>query len=280
MTIKFKCEKCGARFQVDDSKAGKKAKCPCGNVFEVPASSAEYFIHKPTPTPTQNARYQRINAQLQRERGMPIYAGPMWTYADEEVVLRDPRETARRVFVLWAVSIRGEGVSREELWNEFIDYDTVWPYASPAEQDFLADPAPDPDLAGNLVWRLESMWVLMWALGHIPQLNWPEGMCDTKRLIGLVAPVRNDPSFVMQAKMRAKNEILDQQELITRIHWAMRDAYLNQRQIPANLNWKQPSKWIPAAPNVVGRLVEERHHVLNWLVGFGNAEWDDVDTPT
>jgi hypothetical protein len=27
-------------------------------------------------------------------------------------------------------------------------------------------------------------------------------------------------------------------------------------------------------------VVAERHHALNWLVCFGDADWDDVDTPT
>jgi hypothetical protein len=27
-------------------------------------------------------------------------------------------------------------------------------------------------------------------------------------------------------------------------------------------------------------VIQERHHALNWLVRFEDAEWDDVDTPT
>lgn len=280
MTIKFKCEKCGRKYGVDDAMAGKQAKCLCGNSFTVPENSDDFFVHSPTVSPHQSARYERINAMLQNERGVPVFPGPLWTYDEADVVLRDPQEVARRVFVLWAVSLRGEGISKQELWGEFLKKRDIWPYASPEEKRFLNESRPNPDEAQNLVWRLESMWILAWALGHLPALPWPDGMCDTRRLMELIAPARDDPAFVSQAKLRDKSEILDAQETTMRLHWAIRDAHLNQRRIAANLDWKNPTEMIDAAPTMAGRLIEERHYVLNWLVCFGNADWDDVDTPT
>ncbi len=35
-----------------------------------------------------------------------------------------------------------------------------------------------------------------------------------------------------------------------------------------------------APAGLEGGVVFERHHALNWLTRFGDAEWDDVETPT
>jgi hypothetical protein len=280
MTIRFKCDRCGERFSAEDHEIGAQVMCLCGKAITVPNSSDGFFSRSPDMTSGQEARFERINATLRKERRVPIYSGPLWTYDEAGVVLREPREVARRVFVLWAVSLRGEGISREELWSEFLDRQLVWPWASPNEKLFLDDVALDLDEAQNLVWRIESMWVLLWALGKLPDLLWPDSMCDTRHLMDLVLPARDDPAFVEHARLRPKSELLDAQELTMRLHWTIRDAWLNQRLIPSNLNWKTPSEMIVPVPTIVGRLIEERHYALNWLVGFGNQEWDDVQTPT
>ncbi|HEX6611164.1 MAG TPA: DUF4272 domain-containing protein [Hyphomicrobiaceae bacterium] len=48
-----------------------------------------------------------------------------------------------------------------------------------------------------------------------------------------------------------------------RYHWAVRDASINGRPSPADLD-----------PGIV----MERHHALNWLIGYIDA--DDVTTDT
>ena len=60
--------------------------------------------------------------------------------------------------------------------------------------------------------------------------------------------------------------MLDQADLIYRLHWCVVDARLrNQPEPPADL---QPG------------VVYERHYALNWLRGYHNADWDDVSTDT
>ncbi|MEM7315831.1 MAG: DUF4272 domain-containing protein [Planctomycetota bacterium] len=63
-----------------------------------------------------------------------------------------------------------------------------------------------------------------------------------------------------------------------RLHWALRDATINDHPMPENLDWKQPDRMVPISPNM--GVVAERHKALNWICGFGDYDWDDVDTPT
>lgn len=67
-----------------------------------------------------------------------------------------------------------------------------------------------------------------------------------------------------------------------RIHWAIRDAYLNHGGIiPEDLDWSGDYNAVHVNMSEAVGVVEQRHYSLNWLINFMNPEtWDDVDTPT
>ena len=62
-------------------------------------------------------------------------------------------------------------------------------------------------------------------------------------------------------------QILDEADLIYRLHWAVRHADLNGRPIPLPLNRD---------------MVMERHHALNWLIVPREEPypWDEIPTDT
>jgi hypothetical protein len=231
-----------------------------------------------------NARQrQRANRSLEllKNRGVPVYAGPLVVDDDEEVVLQSPQNVARRTLVLWAVALRGEGIPQQEALGliEGLDLrDSV----SPEERRFLQDDDPDPAESQKLVWRLESIWVLLWALGYIDELNWPSGMCEVSRVVEILKPQESNPAFIAASKLRSKAEILDAQDLIMRIHWAIRDALLHRGGIiPDDLDWSEDFVAVYVSMSAAVGVVEQRHHTLNWLVNFLEPEnWDHVDTPT
>ncbi|MEQ8790639.1 MAG: DUF4272 domain-containing protein [Pirellulaceae bacterium] len=228
----------------------------------------------------QHQRAARSLEQLKR-RHVPAYSGPLMVDDDEEVRLQNAQEVARRTLVLWAVELRAEGMPQKEAL-ELIDQLDLWDSVSAEEKRFLEDDAPDPDECQALVWRLESIWVLLWALGYIDELDWPGGMCDVPKLVKILKPLESDPQFITGAKLRSKADILDAQDLIMRIHWAVREAYLRGGGIvPDDLDWSHDSDWIPVSMSAAIGVVEQRHYTLNWLVNFLDPEdWDHVDTPT
>ena len=230
------------------------------------------------PTERQVERAERSKALL-RGRQVPIYPGPLYLADDEEVALRDGPDVVRRMLALWAVVLRAEGMPREEALG-LIDRAKLWDAVSPKETQFLQDTAPDPTSCEVLVWRLESLWVLLWALGRIRTLVWPRGMCDVPRLVELMRPYDDDTGLAAAGTLRPKSEILDAQDLIMRIHWAVRDAWLADRMIPAGLDWSADDDPVPIATCPAVGVVEQRHHTLNWLVRFLDADWDEVQTPT
>lgn len=228
----------------------------------------------------QRERALRSFAEMQK-RSVPVYFGPLFVEDDDEVQIQPPDEVARRTLILWAVELRAEGVPQEETLG-IIEQRDLWHSVSPSEKAFLENKSPSPDECRSLVWRLESIWVLMWALGYIESLDWPGDMCDVPRLAGLLSEFEDDAAFITSAKLRPTSEILDAQDLTMRIHWAIRDAYLHRGgMLPVGLDWSQDDDWVPVTLSVEVGVVEQRHYTLNWLVKFLDPEgWDDVDTPT
>jgi hypothetical protein len=234
-------------------------------------------VELPEREPAQEARYRRVLAELQR-RKVPTLSGALFIDDDAETTLREPAEVARRALVLSAVTYRADGGGRQRAL-ELIERESLWPHVSPQEQAFLRAEDTDPDLARTLLWRLEGLWVLVWALGDL-DLPWPAGFCDVPRLTSTVMGYEGRADFVGRAALRPKSEVLDALQLTLLQHWAVRDAFIHRRAIPADLDWSGGAAMMPVRGCPVTGVVAERHHALNWLVRFGDADWDDVDTPT
>lgn len=75
----------------------------------------------------------------------------------------------------------------------------------------------------------------------------------------------NIDDICSRINVRSKKEILDKADLIYRMDWACIDALMHGMNCPGEMN-----------PGVV----QARHKTLNWLIGWGNGDWDSVDTPT
>ena len=228
----------------------------------------------------QRERARRSLKQL-KQHGAPVYSGPLFVEDDDEAQLQTAQDVARRTLVLWAVELRAEGIPQQEA-RQLIEQLDLWESVSPKERAFLEDDDPDPDECQELVWRLESIWVLLWALGYIDELDWPAGMCNVPKLVGIMKDQEANPDFIAKARLRSKSEILDAQDLIMRIHWAIRDAHLHSDgTIPDGLDWSKNSERIQLAMSPAVGVVEQRHYTLNWLVMFLRPKsWDKVDTPT
>jgi hypothetical protein len=212
--------------------------------------------------PSAVARKERSDALL-CERGTPVLAGLPPVDADEEVLLRPAAEVARRAVALCAVAVRGEGLEQERA-VAFLKDRGLWEAASPAEQKFLSEAEPSEQDRIQFAWRYEGLWVMLWALGRIEALGWPDTICDVKRSVRTILDTPQD-EFIGGAKLRPAAEILDELDLIYRCHWATTDARAKKKE---------------AVPGVDAGVVQERHYALNWLTCYHDQEWDKVSTDT
>jgi len=209
-------------------------------------------------------RKQRSESILQIE-GVPFITHLPVIEGEEMAQMRSLEEVAWRAMALNIVAVKGEGLEQERVLEIIRQY-KLEHACTPKEREFIFNDEPSKHDRIQFTWRYECYWVLFWALSYIEELGRPDQICDVPRAVRVVIDRPTAEQFIADAKLRNVSEILDMADLIYRYDWACVDARLNERLAPAGLDCG---------------VVMERHHALNWLVGYADsAEWDDVSIDT
>jgi len=180
----------------------------------------------------------------------------------DKAKLRSADQVARRALALVVIANKGEGAD-QALVDKLVADLGVSADLTPKEKAFIRKTAATKHERLQFVWRYEALHVLLWSIGFVDKLDRPDKTVDVRSTVRIF--VENKRGLIARAKLRAATEILDAADLIYRYHWAVKDAQLNGRPPPAGLD---------------ADVVMERHHALNWLIGYAGQEWDDVSTDT
>ncbi|MBB4367427.1 hypothetical protein GGD63_000196 [Bradyrhizobium sp. cir1] len=198
-----------------------------------------------------------------RVEGVPFLATLPVIESTAEALKRSKEEVALRTLCLLFVAAKGEGLE-EELAERLLESYELRPHLTPEELAFVLDNSPSQHDRIQFTWKHEAAWTLLWALGFVAQLGKPAQICDVEFAARTMAE-RTTSEFIEDSVLRPIGDILDQADLIYRYHWAVRNAAMKGQQVPAGLD-----------PGVT----EERHHALNWLIGYQEQTWDHVTTDT
>jgi hypothetical protein len=200
-----------------------------------------------------------------RAHGVPYYKNPtaMFTDSESETTLRTKDQVVDRALSLLLVGLKSEGMSPAQLAKIDKSYHISSKF-TPDERAYVVASSPTEQQRTDANWRYEGLHVLLWALGYIPALAYPDRMCEVAPDVKIIHDL-TEAQFRQRAKLRSKKEILDQADLILRLDWACTEARLKKQPAPGELN---------------SDAVVERHHALNWLIKYGDQEWDDVSTDT
>ena len=198
-----------------------------------------------------------------KKLNVPINTHLPYIEDSSEALVRSKEEVALRTMALLIVAVKAEGLEQKIVDKLVKDYglSTV---LSPKERKFIEEPEPGQFDKTQFVWRYEAAWVLLWSLGYVQELAPPTAICDVPAAVAFMQQ-RSRDQFIKDAKLRSISEILDENDLIYRYHWAVVDARVNGLKIPEEIN---------------SSVVLERHYALNWLIGYMGQEWDDVSTDT
>jgi hypothetical protein len=233
---------------------------PWGNLLLGPGNQRGKGVTMEFKTASQ--RRERSTARLAKLNLTMAHALPP-TVADEESLLREPVEVARRAVALLGIALRAEGNPQPKVVR-FLQERGVVNALSLQEREFLQKSHPTEDESRKLTWRYEALWVLLWALGHADQVGPPGQQCDARRAMKIVSEAPRE-QFIDQAKLRPDAEILDELDFYYRAHWHV----VNARQTESVLN-----------PALCPDIIYERHCALNWLTTYMYQAWDDVQTDT
>ena len=232
----------------------------------LPESSPELSMAKNPET-----RKAQSIAKLQ-DRGIRYLDSLPVIEAADEARIRSAEEIARRA-IACLIAIQAACEQNDGNYSEAGAawcYDRLEQYGvtdeiTANERAIFADQGSEQDVI-NMVWKYEAYWTLLWALGIVERLDYPDHIIDCPFAIEAVARCANFDAFMATTRLRGIEEILDETDLIYRYHWACVDARLNEREMPAAL---------------LNSVVVERHAGLNWLIGaYGEDDWDNTPVHT
>ena len=198
-------------------------------------------------------------------KGIPVYANPnaLFVSAENETVLRTQDEVVDRAVALLYLGLKSEGLEQVHLDQMNTDY-AVSAKLSPREKEYAFADNPTQQQRTDANWRYESLHVLLWSLGYIDELAYPDQLCNVAHDVKIVYELGPD-AFREQAQLRSKREILDQADLVLCYDWACVSARVKNEDAPGGMD---------------SSVVYERHYALNWLIKYMDQEWDNVSTDT
>lgn len=182
--------------------------------------------------------------------------------SSSEVALRAEIDIVDRAYALLVTAVKGEGGDQEHLEKTVTakKIDSL----SPREKHIYQTETLDDQETSYSIWRYESLYTVLWALGIIDDLIYPNQICEVQAIVEkILHPSRTDVE--RSVKLRSKTEILDELDKTYRMNWACVDAQVKGEEVSGS---------------IVPSVVYERHYTLNWLTGHQNQDWDDVSTNT
>lgn len=208
------------------------------------------------------ARKRRSIERLKAE-GVPFIDWLPYVDPVDHIRLRTPEETARRAFCLFVVSMAADKQMTKVARQAVKDYGVEAHLTDRERTVIFGKPTQNQRVQAS--WAIEAAVPLLWHIGHVSELSRPDGVADVGRIVDDIEEM-GPTDFYAEATARTAWAVLDEADLIYRYHWAVRDAELNGRDPPGGLD---------------GGVVMERHHALNWLIGYADrADWDHVTTDT
>ena len=220
-------------------------------------------------TSTDGEKRKQKSISYLQDKGIPYIEGlPQLT----SIQLRSREEITKRAVALliviqYACDVAQEGdlkTSKEfvmELLNQFDVVESL----TMQERNFLNSEEPDEKEAIQIAWQYEAQWVLLWSIGLVNTLKFPREICDCHYAIKLVSDCSSFNEFYQKTKLRNAEEILDEADLIYRLHWACVHDRINAREATAGMHES---------------IVIERRRGLFWLINYKNEDWDCISMDT
>ena len=245
-------------------------------------SDLAYYMPVKQPVPADWAEEAPPESLARRDRSAALLESrhiyvPSWLPLLHERAAepgRTAEEVCRRAAALLIVSLysecrAGDHLSYEEgraFVEPIIQSYGAEEFFSPQERAYLDDPDSTQQTQIQYAWQYENLWVMEWALGLTDDLFWPDRICDVPGSVRLMKDCQTMEALLAAAHLRPRAELLEQADLIYRLHWACVDARV---------------MGMPAPQGLDAGVVMERHRALFWLAGCDEmCPWDDVDLST
>jgi hypothetical protein len=167
---------------------------------------------------------------------------------------------------LFAAVAAALGAPRDQI-VPWLQEHGLWSGLSPAESAFLVTQDEGPKTRIGFGWQSERLLILLWALGRIEKLPGSDMQCDTAQFQTILPPFADSSvsEFLGGATPLPEETLAARADELLYEHWQARNAALTGKQMPKGIDIE---------------IVQERHHAINWVIGYGALPWDEVTTDT
>ncbi len=179
--------------------------------------------------------------------------------------VRSAEEIARRSLALFGVVGLALDAPRLEIISWLRD-EGLWDELTPWELAYVSAEKPAERQTVIASWMSEALVVLLWALRKVETLPAPNEQCDTSLFQELLPPFADMPAaqFIAFAERRSDDALHEMAYEVMHLHWQARDAQIHSKPVP----------------HVDIEIIQERHHAINWVIGYDALPWDEVTTDT
>ena len=187
-------------------------------------------------------------------------------HADQRDRIRTAREIAARALALFGIVGLGLRAPREDV-VAWLKETGIWHDLSPWELRLVEAPAPTDRMMIDASWRSEALTMLLWTLAKIRELPPADIQCDTSLFQQILPPYAeiSEQQFLATATRRSDEELRLQAESCMNLHAEY---------------WAAARDGKPPRQPVDGGIIRERHHAINWVIGYEGLSWDLVTTDT
>lgn len=178
--------------------------------------------------------------------------------------VRSAQEIAKRALVLYAIFNISEDY--HENVQDWLTSKSLWDKLTPLELAYVTSISPTKQAQVNISWRSEAILVLLWALGAIEQMPPLFERCDHEEFLRILPPCVDTAvvQFIENATVRSEEELKSFEKILSDVHWEARDALINNRStLYCDIG-----------------IIQERHHAMNWIMGYKGQSWDNITTDT
>jgi hypothetical protein len=132
------------------------------------------------------------------------------------------------------------------------------------ERSFLDCESPDESSCQQNELLLESIWALLWALGHVPTLDYGQYCGENLKSLAPQVGDKNQSAieFSKEAELRCPEDIIQAEDLAYCLDWFAKQA---ERSGKSDLP-------------VRAYVIRKRRHALSWILS--KEAWDDVALDT
>ena len=196
------------------------------------------------PQLDESARRRRRTDAYCQMWVVPLIAGEAPVLVSGVVAVRTSVAVRARVLAFSLCALKGQGLSQHEVFA-MADALSIWDGLTVAESDFVLDPAPSAHELVQAAWRFEAVNVLLWAIGSVRHLAFPDTVVDSGGLTSSALGLKSADSL----RLRSEKELLDAADVARRL-----------RVVGAAVS-------PPPAGMLLGVLYE-RAFAFDWLLGL------------